>query len=264
MSDLVVLIPHFNNPSGLLKSLNSIRESEKIDVLIVDDGSKVKTLDERFLAENVKANIQLKYIYLPANKGIEHALNSGLSYIKECGYDFIARLDCGDICEQERFSIQKNYLIDHPEIGMVGSWVRFFDENGKDAYGVSLPTSDFAIRRKMYLNAMFIHPSIMLNSCVLEKVPQYPTTYEAAEDYAFFFEVIRYFKVANIDKYLVHCEINPSGISLKKRKIQVKSRIRLIVKNFRFGFYPVYGLIRNLLIYTMPYSLILFLKKMFR
>jgi hypothetical protein len=60
---------------------------------------------------------------------------------------------------------------------------------------------------------------------------------------------------------LVTIEINPDGISISKRKIQVKNRIKLILENFYFGFWPMYGLIRNLFLYIIPNTIILKLKK---
>ncbi|MEI7508258.1 MAG: glycosyl transferase family 2, partial [Flavobacterium sp.] len=89
----------------------------------------------------------------------------------------------------------------------------------------------------------------------------YPTNYEAAEDYAYFFEIIKNFETANIQEFLIKYEITHDGISISKRKTQVKSRLRIIMKHFYFGFWPIYGLIRNFLLYIVPYSLILKIKK---
>ena len=46
MNTLICLIPHYNNPDGLAKSLASIGKDEPCDVLVVDDGSVRKPLDE--------------------------------------------------------------------------------------------------------------------------------------------------------------------------------------------------------------------------
>lgn len=45
---VILLIPHYNNINGLFTSLSSINKEENLDVLIVDDGSKVR-IDEHKL-----------------------------------------------------------------------------------------------------------------------------------------------------------------------------------------------------------------------
>lgn len=261
LSETVVLIPHFNNPSGILKSIKSIKEKEPMDVLIVDDGSVNGKIDEDFLKAHSPKSVSLIFQYLHSNLGIEHALNKGLEYISNTHYKYIARLDCGDICVPNRFLIQRTFLNDHPEIAMVGSFVKFFDMEGKHVFDLKLPMKHEQIKKKMYINAMFIHPTIMFRKEIIDKIRGYSTRFKAAEDYDFFFRIIRHYEVANLDQFLVHCEMNPSGISIKKRRTQVYSRIKLIVANFYFGLYPIYGLLRNLIIYILPYRFILLLKK---
>ena len=47
MNKLIVLIPHYNSPTDLVKTIASISESFPLDVLIIDDGSKEKPLFEQ-------------------------------------------------------------------------------------------------------------------------------------------------------------------------------------------------------------------------
>ena len=198
---------------------------------------------------------------MPKNKGIEYALNLGLQLAKNKLYRFIARLDCGDLCVPKRFQTQRDFLERHQKIGMVGSNVSFLDIKGVHQYDLRLPTADSEIRKKMYLNAMFIHPTIMLKGEVLKTVGKYPTQYKAAEDYAFFFEILKEFEVANIDEILVLCELNPKGISMTRRRSQIISRIKIILKHFYFGYFPIIGLMRNLFLLVLPYRVVLTLKR---
>ncbi|MDG1111499.1 MAG: glycosyl transferase family 2, partial [Polaribacter sp.] len=201
------------------------------------------------------------FIYLQQNSGIEIALNKGLEYIIKNKYTYTARLDCGDICLGDRFQLQKYFLKEAPSISLVGSNVNFVDTNGAHLYTVKVPEKDEFIRKKMYVNAMHIHPSIMFRNSIFPKINLYPTAYQAAEDYAFFFNVMNSFKVANINKVLVQCEINPKGISTLMRKKQAKNRIKIILNNFYFGLYPIYGLLRSLLLYITPLSILIKIKK---
>ena len=189
--------------------------------------------------------------------GIESALNYGLDYIKEQKqYHYIARLDCGDICLGKRFQKQASFLKLNPEIKIVGSNAIAVLPSGKFLYNTVFPKDHSEIKNKMYVNSMFLHPCVMFASTVVDIIGNYPTDYKAAEDYAFFFKIVNKFKTANIQEFLLQYEINPAGISLSKRKLQVWSRIRIIKDNFYFGFWPIYGLSRNLILYFLPNSIV--------
>ncbi len=261
MNDVIVLIPHFNNIKGLCSSLASIGNNENVDVLIVDDGSSIE-LDKNLIKSFFKANGKVFFEFLNSNSGIEIALNTGLQTLGKKEYTYIARLDCGDKCLKERFKKQVSFLEENSGISLIGTNVSFVDEKGNFLYNLQLPSEDSDIRKKMYINAMHIHPSIMFRSSILKKTGLYPVHYKAAEDYAFFFNVIKEFKVANINEILVKCEMSSKGISSVLRKEQAKNRIKIIIENFYFGFYPIYGLCRSVLLYLLPLKLLIKIKQL--
>lgn len=262
ISDIIVLIPHFNNPTGLLRSIDSIVPEEKVDILIVDDGS-VKKPDEDKIRGVYRASGKIFFIYNKTNQGIEQALNAGLKFVVDKrNYNFVARLDCGDICMPNRFRIQKQFLMLNRNVYLLGSSVEFVDMKGNLIYSLILPTEHEEIKKKMYFNCVFIHPSVMFRTkAIREKVGYYPLKYEAAEDYAYFFRFLKHYKTAIIKQVLVKCELNPNGLSAQKRKRQVINRIKIIFENFKFGYYPLAGIIRNIVLLILPQNIIAFLKK---
>lgn len=263
MNRTILLIPHYNYPIGLYKSLKSIDKEELLDIIIVDDGSTIK-FEEKKVRSTYLGRGDVYFEYLIENKGIEIALNKGLEFNLKNKYEFTARLDCGDVCIKDRFKIQESFLDCNKEISLVGSNVDFVDLKSNLLYTLKVPEKDKLIRKKMFINAMHIHPTIMFRNSVLNTIGLYPVNYKAAEDYAFFFNVTNSFKVANINKVLVKCEINPKGISTILRKKQAKNRVVLILKHFYLGLYPVYGLLRSCLLYVLPLSLLIKLKSIIK
>lgn len=225
--------------------------------MVVDDGSNLKPEGNHLKYDNGF----LKIITLEKNLGIEYALNKGLAYIESLGYDYVGRLDCGDLCKANRFKIQLSFLKEHPKVALVGSWVNIIDEKGKFHYTFKHPTSHAELSKKIYFNSMFVHPSVVFKTSILKDIGYYPTKYKAAEDYAFFFKIIKHFQTANLDKILLDYVVDPNSISSKKRKIQVKSRIRIILKHFYIGYYPIYGLLRNTLLLLVSRNFTTALKK---
>lgn len=259
---LIVVIPHYNNHKDLLESIESIDEPIAVDLVVVDDGSDVKPKLIQIQKKLKKGLVKL--ICLAENKGITHALNTALDFAKKNNYKYIARLDAGDICYKNKFSKQISFLQKNNEIQLVGTWARVIKANGDFLYNLKHPSLDKVIRKKMYLNSMFVHPTIMFKSVILEKVKEYPVNYpNSAQDYAFLFEVLKYYKCANIPEILLDYVVNENSISKIRRKEQVLNRIKILLSNFRFGFYPIYGLTRNIIIFFIPLFVLNSIKKTF-
>lgn len=262
MNNCALIIPHYNNPEGLIKSLQSIEKSEKLDVYIVDDGSLKFKINNHETNKAFSANGKIYVDYLTENNGIEVALNRALSIILDKKqYEFIARLDCGDICLGKRFQIQQSFLEENEEIKLVGSNARAVDVNNVFLYNYVHPEKSEGIKKKMHVNSMFVHPCVMFKIEAVKEIGLYPTNYKSAEDYAYFFEFVKRYEVANINQELVQIEINPNGISISSRKSQAKNRLKIMIKHFYFGFWPIYGFLRSVILYIIPYPIILKIKK---
>ncbi|WP_462160875.1 glycosyltransferase family A protein [Pseudoalteromonas maricaloris] len=130
MRNILVLVPFYNNKDDLMASLLSIKEDIEIDILVVDDGSQI-AFESSQVVELLPANCNLKSLRLSSNKGITAALNFGLRWAYEQEYEFIARLDAGDLCAPNRLEKQCDFLKVNKNVGIVGSWVQFVNEMGK-------------------------------------------------------------------------------------------------------------------------------------
>ena len=259
--ELVILIAHFNNLDGLKSSLESIREDFSIDIVIVDDGSKQKPNLEDIKKWYSNGNVTLDL--LPKNQGVGIAANRGLEIIKEIGYEFIGRLDCGDKCLPNKYKKQLEHLKKNPDVMLLGTWANMVNEQGELLYVLRHPTNYDEIKREMYLNSTFINPTVVFRSKVLEKIPEYRYEYRhAAQDYAFFFDVIKLYRAENLPEALLDYEISPHAISTKKRKLQVKNRLKIIMSNFKFTPFVVYSLVRNSVLYFMPRGVLENMKKL--
>ncbi|MAP81641.1 MAG: glycosyl transferase family 2 [Aequorivita sp.] len=259
MQNLIILIPHYNNINELKESIKSIQEEIPVDILIVDDGSTDKPILQNLQTIYKYGKVFIEY--LDKNVGIENALNAGLSYIDGKGYEYIGRLDCGDINRPNKYKKQLEYLEKNPETFLLGTWADMVDTKGNFLYTLKHPTADKEIKNKMYLNSMFVHPTVIFRKEVLQIIGNYPTKYKAAEDYAFFFEISKKLKVENLPEALLIYKIDPNSISSTKRKIQVKNRIKVIWKHFYLGYFPIYGLVRNVLLLFMSRKMTTFMKK---
>jgi len=260
--DFCLLIPCYNNFNGLIVSLKSvIYPSENFLVLVIDDGSKETVTVERI---NTAINAKKPVIVLQNEKnlGITATLNKGLSWIEEnTDARYIARLDCGDISMPERFVMQVEYMDTHPETGLIGSWCQFEDKETLRKYSYKTPTQHEDIVGAMYFRNVFIHPTVMFRTELLKEAGYYPIEFEYAEDYAFFWKLIKKNHSFIVEKFLVICEINKEGLSYKNKGKQLIARGK-VIKTFGSNIVlKVNAYLRLALLFILPKGISLQFKK---
>ena len=85
--EILAIIPAFNEQEKIGQVVKNIKEAEnKIDILVIDDGSTDSTAYQSGLAG-------AKVIRLSSNMGYGVALQTGYKYAFERGYDFVVQLD---------------------------------------------------------------------------------------------------------------------------------------------------------------------------
>lgn len=251
---------HYNDNDRLIKCLSSFKEEILVDILIVDDGSKIKPQSEEL--QNYFKVGKVNVVQMKQNSGCGKARNHGLEIISKLDYKYIGTMDSDDLNKENRFTKQYTYLEDHNDVKLLGSWCDCIDEHGKFLFTQKYPVSYRTIKNKMFLNSMVAHPSMLFHTSILNTIGFFPTKYKIAEDYAFVFSASKHFKIENYPEALIYYTINDKGYSAVFRKRQVKDRIRIIRDNFHFGFYPIYGLLRNIPLLFIPRSLLTSIKKL--
>jgi glycosyltransferase involved in cell wall biosynthesis len=259
--DFCVLIPCYNNELGLLRSLRSIRYQEgRYAVVVVDDGSQTPLLQES-LQRAAPHITHMHLIRLPQNRGITTALNTGLLWIVEnTTAPYIARLDCHDTCDPERFYKQVTFLNAHAQVGLLGSWCFFVEEETGLNYSYTTPVQHASIVKAMHLRNVFIHPAVMFRSALLPQTGLYPYLYPHAEDYALFWTMLQRAEGAVLNEHLTTCAVMRQGLSFTNRRVQLQSRQKIVRAFGSYPFLKVLALFKLYILLIMPKALLLRLK----
>jgi hypothetical protein len=258
--DFCVLIPVYNNEAGLNLSLESIHyPSGAFLVVIVDDGS-LKPVTLESLSPQWR-ELPLQIIRSPVNNGITHALNTGLKWIStHTQARYIARLDCSDRCAFDRFVEQVGFLDAYPAVGLLGSWCRFEDRDTGRAFTYTTPLEDAPIRKAMHLRNVFIHPTVMFRTALVQQAGLYPLDYPHAEDYALFWRMLQLADGAIIGRPLLTAALNSKGISASNRRTQLNSCQKVIAQFGGSAHLKRLGIALTWLRLWLPQGLILRLK----
>jgi glycosyltransferase involved in cell wall biosynthesis len=259
MPELAVLIAAYNAQDALARTLRSLdRQSGDFDILVVDDCSSPPMLVDQSAYSH-----RIQLIRLKSNRGPFVAANEGLRQIMQGSYKFVARQDAGDVDIENRLEMQLAFMKAHPNIAIVGAWVRFTDGSGSPMFDFQPPLDTQGIRRRMRYGTAFIHPASMIRLDALRNVGLYHDEYQvkngfAGGDYDLFCRLAYSFECANIPRVLVIKEEDRGiSVSIDKRRESVRSRIRTQLRYFSWTTSHSYiGLVYSFFMYAVPYKLL--------
>ena len=141
---VIMSVYSMDSPVHLNIALESIWDNQTLkpnQIILVEDGPLTKSLYEIIAHWKGKLNSLLHIISLKKNSGLGNALNSGL---KDCKYDYVARMDADDISEDDRFQLQHDFLINNPNIDVVGGFMYEFGyRNGLVKYPIKYSSYSF-------------------------------------------------------------------------------------------------------------------------
>lgn len=265
MTRIAILMPYYNHPVGLVKTLESLRgESEEFTLVLVDDGNV-----PAFHVDAQAYDFPFKILRLEKNGGIVAALNAGLKCIlneTNAPYELIARLDAGDEWIPGRLRAQRDFLIANPDHAWVGCFAVAINANGAELFTLHCPQDDAGIRKFMPINSAVCHPAVMIRVDAVRKAGFYSADFPAAEDYEFFWRLLGVGKGANLPQVWLRYEVDEAApsISMRRRARQLQSRLKIQCQFFKFN-QPLawWGVLRTLLLMIFPYRVLRKLKSIF-
>jgi glycosyltransferase involved in cell wall biosynthesis len=192
-----IVMPTYNTPPEYMKeSVESVLKQTFADfeLLIIDDGSTDLSGIEK-LKEYNDPRIRL----ITNNHDFIASLNRGVSEAKGI---YIARMDADDVMLPNRLQVQYEFMEEHPEVDVCGSWIELF---GLRKGTVQVYTEYKSIVASMLLQNPMAHPSIIMRKSVLKNKEQlYKYDYPYAEDYKLWTDLaMEGFRFANIPQVLL-------------------------------------------------------------
>lgn len=121
-----VIIPTYNVEAFIFDSINSILEQshKKLEIIVVDDGSVDRTFE--IIKNLALVDSRLEIFRNDTNLGIVSTLNFALTLAKGA---YIVRMDGDDVCTKDRIERKLKFLLQNPEIDIVGCDIYSIDEN---------------------------------------------------------------------------------------------------------------------------------------
>lgn len=174
MEKIAVILPVYKNDKVhyVRLSVNSILTQTykgEIKLFIGVDGPVDESLALCLHEYEQKENVSVHWF--PKNRGLAIVLNDLLAMAHKQKYEYIARMDADDMMMPKRLEIQLNYLLQHPDIDVVGGAITEIDEHGNErGMVIKYPLTHeecvdfFAIRNPL------AHPAVMFRYSFFDKL----------------------------------------------------------------------------------------------
>lgn len=234
-----------NNLDEALKSiLNQTIPPDEI--VIVKDGTLTKELEELLRLYKKRYRALFKIIGYKENKGLGKALELGVLH---CSYEWIARMDSDDISCKDRFEKQINFLKEHRDIKVVGSYIsEFYKETSNLISTRRVPLNSADIASFARFRNPFNHMTVMFNKSVVLECGNYKELLYF-EDYYLWMRMIRNnINMANIDEVLVFVRVDENMYKRRGGINYIKYEYILQKKFLESEFINIYEFIINITI----------------
>lgn len=221
--EVSIIMSTYNDRRFIEESITSVSKQSftKWELIIIDDASNDDT--QEIVNRIKKKERRIRYYRNQNRLGLTKNLNYGIDLAKA---DLIARIDSDDVWIS-KYKLQKqiSFIKNHPNTGLIGTWVKAIDESGKNLYDLRYPYSDKEIRKSILLENLFVHSSVLFNKNLVVQLGKYPQEIYA-EDYDLWLKVGSVSKFHILTEFLTGLRIRAAS----KTQTQYKEIVTEILK----------------------------------
>ena len=226
-----VLMPVLSpEPRLLREAIDSVRAQTMTDweLVIVEDPSP---RTGQAVVESYR-DPRIRYHLNPERTSLCRQRNRTLELARA---EYVAMLDADDVAMPGRLERQVRFLDDHPEVGVVGSWIEAMDVRGRPLGVRRYPTGHDEIHAAMRRYNPIAQPSVMARRSVILGAGGYQyDLHPAVEDYDLWCRLAKAgVKFANLPRPLLRYRIHSSGS--KSSKLHLILQGTMNVKKTHWG-----------------------------
>lgn len=224
MNPLVsIIVPAFNRASLITETLESIRTQtySPIELIVVDDGSTDGT--RHVVTKWIETSRQpfVQFFPLPQNVGKSSAVNYALDRLSG---EFVMVVDSDDLLLPDGVAAEVNYLLAHPDVGMVSARPYKLVGDKKttepfDVYKDSDTFDDLVARHgdSLINGNTIISSTVMMRRDVVKRIGPLNVKLRYTHDWEYWIRVSRHFKIAYFAQAVIYYRTNVAGASSMKR-----------------------------------------------
>ncbi|HEY0057386.1 MAG TPA: glycosyltransferase family A protein [Pedobacter sp.] len=205
---LSILMPAYNVEKFVSQSIRSVLDQkyQNFELIIVDDCSTDNTLGEIIKFKDSR----IKLLKNQQNSGVSQTRNKLLD---SANGKYIAFLDADDLCHKDRFIHQIAFLEKNLDYGLIGSKLRYINENGESLW---LRVADKVfnwreIQSELLFNNVLSTSTVTFRNQIIDHLKN-DLVHDIAEDYYMWSQLsIKGIKMSSLNEDLVKYRVRNSG-----------------------------------------------------
>ena len=176
------------------KSIWTDQTRKPDQIVLVEDGPLTSQLYDVIGYWRNQLGDVLTIIENKCNLGLAESLNNG---IKECTGDLIARMDSDDRSAPDRFFLQEKYMVEHPDVDILGGSLEEFNDKGTLSNIRRYPLCMKDVVATIHKASPLGHPSVMFRRRFFENGYKYSNKYYICEDVSLWFDAVKGGRIIN-------------------------------------------------------------------
>lgn len=213
-----VLMSVYNAPANYLRgAVESIlaQTFSDFEFIVIDDGSTDRSPE--LLRQYASRDRRIRLTVRP-NQGLTATLNEAIAAARG---EFLARMDCDDISERDRFERQLAFLRADPSLVCAGGHFALIDEKGRLLTRLRPASGDAAIQDLLLRGHTAIcHPAAMMRRDAVEKVGGYDPYFKTTQDLDLWLRLGEVGKLGNVPEVVLRFRQHGGSISETRREEQ--------------------------------------------
>ena len=245
----VLMSVYKNEKPGYLKQAFESMVKQTLmpnEIVVVKDGLLTKELDQVIdeYRENYKELFQI--VAFDKNRGLGLALRDG---VLVCTHDYIARMDTDDIAKLNRFEKQIKFLEEHPNVALLGTWIKEFSKNPQEPDTITeLPCKNEEILKFAKSRNPFRHMTVIFKKQAVLDSGNY-RDFLWFEDYDLWVRVMQKgYEVANLPEFLVDVRADSEMFARRGGWKYLQQDLKFQKFLYGSGFISCFQFIKNVLV----------------
>ncbi len=220
-----VIIPAYNAESYIKIAIDSIQGQtyKNLEIIVIDDKSTDNT--SSIVSTIAKKDERIKLIKNETNIGIGGNRNKG---IEKSNGDYICWQDADDISLPDRIQKQVDYLESHPEVGVVGGFITFFEDE-YESKTRRYAEDDHTLRSNIFKYNPVAQPACMVRKACYKSVGLYDSSLRVSEDLDMMFRIGEKFKFGNLQEVVI--KYRQSSGSLTSSNLKQMEKVTLMLRD---------------------------------
>lgn len=235
------------NPKYLQECFKSIYDDQEVkpdEIVLIEDGPLTDDLYK--VIENLKIKLKdtLKIISLEKNVRLGNALRIG---VENCSNEIIARMDTDDIAYPDRFKKQINYILEHQDVDILGSYMSEFTEDINNIIAIkTAPLKNF--EKYIKVRCPMNHPSVIFKKSKVLEVGNYIEVLYNEDMYLWGRMLASNCKFANMEDPLIYFRVTDDTYKRRGGLQYARAEIYIQKKFLKLGLVNEIEFLRNIIL----------------